>query len=630
MNYMIGCNYWDSQSGTEMWVNFSADTINDDFKQLSSYGIEYLRVFPNWRDFQPIKSLKTVFGNHSHYCMSDESELDNEFGIDSDMLEKFETLCNIAEKYKIKLIVSLVTGWMSGRLFVPQALEDKNLITDPEVLVWTEKFVRGFVRHFKDNLNIVAWDLGNECNCMEKVTDRNQAYLWASHVRNAIVCEDQSRIVMSGLHGIDADSKAVWRIADQGEITDMLTVHPYPSPSIGGDTDPLNQLKTSLLPTIQCQYYSDIGGKPAMIQEQGSLNRMVANRDASADFLRVNMLSGWANGSKGYLWWCAHEQINLNFFPYSYSMRELGLLDTNKQPKPAAIEMKRISDMLRALPIQELPGKDIDAVCVVSMEQKQWHIAATTAILAKQAGFEVCFRHYTQDIPKASVYLLPSIAGWKVIDKNTYQFLIDRVYSHGANLYVSEDSGVLERFEEVFGLVSSGMRENSRNQKAEFLLGKDRFSLPFKYSKELLLENDKAEILSRDEQGNIVFSRHKYGKGNVYYLGFPLEKMLWSKPDIYNQTDELPYYKIYSEVAGTIIAKNIVCSGNKQIGVTQHRCDDGTFVIVAVNYSNKPQNPDFEVQEGWELSPLYGNSTEIKKCDAGIYMARPIKSRLAK
>lgn len=54
---MLGCNYWDSEHGTDMWRYFDADVIEKDVKALSENGVKYMRVFPNWRDFQPIQKL---------------------------------------------------------------------------------------------------------------------------------------------------------------------------------------------------------------------------------------------------------------------------------------------------------------------------------------------------------------------------------------------------------------------------------------------------------------------------------------------------------------------------------------------------------------------------------------------
>lgn len=40
-----------------MWRDWSEKAVDEDFRKLSQYGVKYLRVFPNWRDFQPIVPL---------------------------------------------------------------------------------------------------------------------------------------------------------------------------------------------------------------------------------------------------------------------------------------------------------------------------------------------------------------------------------------------------------------------------------------------------------------------------------------------------------------------------------------------------------------------------------------------
>lgn len=42
--FLIGCNYWASNSGTEMWRNFDESVIRNDLKILTENGIEYMRV----------------------------------------------------------------------------------------------------------------------------------------------------------------------------------------------------------------------------------------------------------------------------------------------------------------------------------------------------------------------------------------------------------------------------------------------------------------------------------------------------------------------------------------------------------------------------------------------------------
>ncbi len=57
MEYMVGCNYWGSKHGIDMWKYWDEDSVRRDLKELSKYGVKYLRVFPNWRDFQPVQTL---------------------------------------------------------------------------------------------------------------------------------------------------------------------------------------------------------------------------------------------------------------------------------------------------------------------------------------------------------------------------------------------------------------------------------------------------------------------------------------------------------------------------------------------------------------------------------------------
>lgn len=91
---MIGCNYWASHAGTEMWVDWNADVVDDDFKRLSEYGIKYLRVFPNWRDFQPVHPLMAHDSRVIGYRLHDSEVTKNSHYIDETMIERFGAFCS--------------------------------------------------------------------------------------------------------------------------------------------------------------------------------------------------------------------------------------------------------------------------------------------------------------------------------------------------------------------------------------------------------------------------------------------------------------------------------------------------------------------------------------------------------
>ncbi len=616
-NYSIGVNYWDSVSGTDMWVKFDESVVDADLAALSGCGVDTLRIFPNWRDFQPVMKEYAWRGNFMEYRLTGDRFPENEFYLDPVMIGRFLTVCDLAAKYDMKLIVGVVTGWMSGRLFVPPALEGKNIISDPEALMWQTKFCRGFVRAVKQHPAISAWELGNECNCLGHTSSRYEAWLWTNTVRSAISCEDPTRPVYSGMHGLESEEGTVWTIEDQGELTDMLTCHPYPSPTVGGDVTPANRLRCTMIPTAQLAYYSGISHRPAMIEEQGTFSDMLISREGAADFMRVNLYSGWANGSRGYLWWCGMEHLKLSQPPYSWSMieRELGLLDTDRNPKPVGQTMKEVSEILHALP--ELPAKQIDGLCVLPRETKHWPAAASAYILAKQAGIElgmITSRQitHTDDLPDAPLYIVPNLTGWAPLHKEAYDALLEKAY-RGASLFFSVATGFLTECEKVTGMRSNGMY----NAGGDTMTFADGSTLPMQYQKKFLLESVGAEILARDSYKNPVFTRNSFGAGSIYMLYFPLEQMLWNSALAFTGRDKPDYSRIYRIIGQNIIDSHPIDSANNQIGMTLHPTQNGYYAVF-INYDSITHDAEVTLADGWSMETMYGDVHAVEKCSMAM------------
>lgn len=611
--FLIGVNYWDSVSGTDMWKNWAEDVVYNDLKALSENGVRHIRVFPNWRDFQPIKNLygwanrlrECVFGDNEEYLPYGAD------GVDPVMIERFKTLAKIADGFGMTITVSILTGWMSGRMFAPPALDGKKLITDPEVRVWTNRYVKAIVSAFKDIKNVVMWDVGNECNCLEDVSTRYDAYSWMAFMVNTIRSIDSTRPIASGMHGLSVND-GVWNITDQGELADILTTHPYPSPSVLGDREPYNSLRTSIIPTLQSEYYSAIGKKPCMIQEQGTFSNTIGNNQMGGDFIRVNILSAYANNLKGYLWWCGMEHLDLHQPPYAWSMieRELGLLFKDRTPKPVALEMKKLSKVIDDLP--DLQDKQIDAVCVLPRGDN-FKMATSAYIFAKQVGFNISF-DIADTIPKKSQnYILPAISGWEVTFRRTYDYLLDRVFSDGATLLITYDGGQITEFERITGLKSFGMQLGTTHT-ATF----NDTTITYKTYKELLLEELSATVLVRDETGNPVLTVNNLGKGKVYFCNFTPENIANDTLYGYNPDKTQAFYKVYEQVFGNLKDDYILNSDNPYIGVTQSKLDDG-YILTAINYSNKPQKFNCNTNIDYDIKVLYGDiSNDIPACDGLI------------
>ena len=50
--FLLGVNYWASHAGVDMWRDWREDMVERDLEILSRYGVNTLRVFPNWKEFQ--------------------------------------------------------------------------------------------------------------------------------------------------------------------------------------------------------------------------------------------------------------------------------------------------------------------------------------------------------------------------------------------------------------------------------------------------------------------------------------------------------------------------------------------------------------------------------------------------
>lgn len=618
--FMIGCNYWGSKYGTEMWRNFDADSIDHDFEVLKKNGCNTLRIFPNWRDFQPIMSTNELLPKPAEYRLNDGSadgvRLPNIYGLDPVMLERISMVCGFAQKHGLGLIISIITGQMSGRLFMPVALQGKNLLTDPEAIQWEYRFAKGLVKHLKAQKSIIAWELGNECSTMGRVANRHEVYLWTIAVVSAIRCEDSLRPVYSGNHILSSETTNPWTIQDQAELTDMMTPHPYPADSrFGSDVTPVVSYRSLMLPTAKLVLYQSIADKPAMIEEQGTFNNIFANPDQAGFAAQVNVESTWANGGRGHLWWCAHEQKHLDFAPYCLSMRELGWLDENLEPKPVAKRTKAFAEKLKLLGVDCMEDRKTDAVCVLTQDQNHWQVGSMSFLLGKQASVEIQYVHHEDELPEAPIYLLPSIKGWTTLYKRTYYDILRRVRKNGAVLYVSWDSGALELFEEVFGLRSLGMYRGKGTENMHLLHSGE--ALPYEcQAGGLYLETNGAVVLAENDDGFPVFTQAKYGKGQVFFLSFGLEQMVWNDPTAF-ENEGCAYANLYRILLDASIAKKVIRSANPMIGVTRGVFNGAEHAVI-LNYSAQPQETRLTIDSDVFVVEVFGSIGE--KLAGGDFM----------
>lgn len=457
------------------------------------------------------------------------------------------------------------------------------------------------VKLFAHKKSIYAWDFGNECNYAINAKSRDAAENWTMTMSNAVKAADSQRPLVSGMCGLGVTSKN-WRIEDQANNADILTTHPYPYWVSHCKNGKITSIQTLMHATCETKLYANIGEKPCLVEEIGTMGPMVCDDETAGNFMKLNLYSNWVNGASGVMWWCANEQLHLPFPPYEFQMCEveLGMFDKHGKAKPVLNEVKKFSEWLSKVDYT-LPKPTDDAVCLITEEQEQWGVSYSGFVLAKEAGVNISFADATKKIPDSEIYLMPSIHGCKIMPSYLYAELKDKVRD-GAVLYISNEDGILSEFNDLTGLIvrDSEIKTNSGHFD---LNGK---TLDYRRDRTYIIEANGAEILAVDETGMPLFTKHRYGKGTVYYLNFPLEKNLIDVSDGFDGCQ----HEIYNEIFRARKSCYPITYENPYIGVTRH-IDGNAEWMTMINYSPVPQKVNAQVKENIRYEVVKGSLEQI-------------------
>ncbi len=608
--FSLGCNYWASNAGVHMWRCWDETAVEEDLKRLSQMGIDTLRVFPLWTDFQP---LTCHMGTSRREMRINDIPLDDSpegiAGVDPVMIERFERLVKIANKYGLKLLVCIINGWMSGKMFFPPAFANLCPITDPVCIRWTVRFVKYFVEHFKSFDNIVAWEAGNESNVMTMIKGMKcsgDAYsVWLGNIVNTIKSVDNSRPVIAGMHGLVINGEV--SPADVGELCDVMTVHPYPAFVPHCYVESLSSMKSRLHATAEGVLYSDIAGKPCLCEEIGTLGNMLGSNRKGADYLKVNTYSLWANSSTGLMWWCSHDQDKFSFAPYDWCglERELGLMYSDGEYKETALEIQSLREFVDKN--DSLPERNRDAVCILSRDQDCWAVAYSAFVLAKQAGVELKFADADKKIPDSKIYMLPSVCG-ECLPHRTQIELLKRVHDDGAVLYISWNNGFISQLEEIAGIEIIG--NSLRNGESTVTL-ENGITMPLNAERKLIFEPRGATVLASEADNSPALTVNRYGKGKIYFLAFAPELTLVDRKDSFECNNDREYYRLYDYILKPHTNSIVRTKSSPFVGITEHHMPDGTTRIVAVNYIDEPIKCSITLEKKQFKNTVYGTAEAI-------------------
>src|SRR5687768_2208673 len=101
--FLLGCNYWPRRKAMYWWSDFDAGEVREEFSLIREIGLNIVRLFLLWDDFQPTPDA-----------------------VSETALANLATVCDIAAENGLGLDMTYFTGHMSGPNWSPRWLLDPN------------------------------------------------------------------------------------------------------------------------------------------------------------------------------------------------------------------------------------------------------------------------------------------------------------------------------------------------------------------------------------------------------------------------------------------------------------------------------------------------------------------------
>ncbi len=223
MRFRLGINYWPRRSAMGMWRNFDLAEIAEDFAHIAELGLDTVRFFLRWFDFQPTPER-----------------------MDGTMLRRLEAVMECIHTAGLSAMPTFFTGHMSGVNWLPSWTLDhttpngrfRTLTESGEVPHGIGDFYRGrlldaqlyHVREvgavLREHPAVFAWDLGNEFSNLRAPSAQGDGREWSKRLTHELE-RVSGHPVTAGIHGEDLTRDRNIRPSWISEPWAFATMHGY-------------------------------------------------------------------------------------------------------------------------------------------------------------------------------------------------------------------------------------------------------------------------------------------------------------------------------------------------------------------------------------------------------------------
>ena len=105
--FVLGVNYWPRRKAMYWWNNFDAGEVREEFSLICELGLNIVRIFLLWDDFQP-EPDKVALDAMKHLITVADIAADNGLGLRPDLFHRAHE--------RTELESALVTGWQGSSI----------------------------------------------------------------------------------------------------------------------------------------------------------------------------------------------------------------------------------------------------------------------------------------------------------------------------------------------------------------------------------------------------------------------------------------------------------------------------------------------------------------------------------
>src|SRR5690606_8961071 len=359
--FLQGVKYWPRRKAMRWWSDFDAAEVDQEFGVIASLGLDLVRIFLLWDDWQPQPDAV------SPRCLSD-----------------LATVCDCATRHGLRLDITFFTGHMSGPNWAPrwllstdpahasrlQVVSDgaatdsgyRNPFSDPVALEAAELLLTTVIGSLKGHPAVWAWNLGNEPDLFAWPADHQAGRQWVARMR-ALIATLDDRPVTCGLHVASLLEDNGLRVPDVFAESDFAVMHAYPM-----YLDMARHPRDVDLVPFTCALTRALSGRAVLMEEGGGCTaphgepattwrwtsyqrpreQFMASEEDLAAYIQAVLPRLVSVGATGSLLWCfADYHPSLHGLPpllESRHERTFGLLRSDGSLKPHAAVVKSFAE----------------------------------------------------------------------------------------------------------------------------------------------------------------------------------------------------------------------------------------------------------------------------------------------